>query len=100
MPPIRVGKRSARAIPDSVNAAPILFVTTMYSSHQRRPVANMEDMPKPVMATKICNLNVQGDTSGCGETPVDIKTTVTFWPGLAGQAKTELLLLLTREILL
>ena len=43
----------------------------------------MEDMPKPVMATKICNLNVQGDTSGCGETPVDTKTTVLFYPGLA-----------------
>ena len=36
----------------------------------------------------ICS-DLQGDTSGCGEPPVDIKTTVPFWPGLSwpGQAK-------------
>ena len=55
--PIRAGKRSAIAIPDNENAAPILFETTMYFWHQRRPVANMEDMPRPVMATEICNLH-------------------------------------------
>ena len=36
---------------------------------------------------------VKGDTSGCGEPPVDFKTKVLFWPGLSwpGQAKMELL---------
>ena len=35
----------------------------------------------------------QGDTSGWAKPPVDIKTKVSFWPGLAwpGQAKTKLL---------
>ena len=28
-----------------------------------------------------CNVTVQGDTSGCGEPPVDIITKVPFWPG-------------------
>ena len=38
--------------------------------------------------------NVQGDHSSCGEPPVDFKTKVPFWPGLAwpSQAKAELLL--------
>ena len=36
---------------------------------------------------------VQGDHSACGEPPVDFKTKVPFWPGLAwtSQAKAELL---------
>ena len=37
--------------------------------------------------------SVQGDLSACGESPVDFKTKVPFWPGQArpSQAKAELL---------
>ena len=44
-------------------------------------------------------MDIQGDTSGCGEHPVDFKTKVPFWPGLSwpGQSKTELLFLCQRE---
>ena len=36
---------------------------------------------------------IQGDTSGCDEPPVDFKTKVPFWPGMfwPSQAKRELL---------
>ena len=36
---------------------------------------------------------LRGDTSGCGETPVDFKTKVMFWPSLSwpGKAKVELM---------
>ena len=36
---------------------------------------------------------IQGDTSDCAKPPVDFKTKVLFWPGLAcfGQNKAELL---------
>ena len=37
-------------------------------------------------------ITLQGDPSGSSKPPVDIKTQVPFWPGMAwaGQAKTEL----------
>ena len=43
---------------------------------------------------KVTRTTLQGDTSGCFKPPVDIRSKVQFWPGLAwlGQAKTELLI--------
>ena len=49
-------------------------------------------LPKVSQVIVLCT-SIQGDTSGCYEPPVDIKTKVLFLPGLSwpGQAKTELL---------
>ena len=58
-------------------------------------VINDPDLMRPV--TKV--IKVQGDTSGWAKPPVEIKTKVLFWPGLAwrGHAKTELLFWFQRE---
>ena len=48
-----------------------------------------------------CRPKLHGDASRCLKPPVDFKTKVSFWPGLArvGQVKVELLFLSRREVL-
>ena len=49
--------------------------------------------PGPFFKESSTIQDVQGDTSGCGDPPVDFKTKVPFRPGLSwpGQAKAEIM---------
>ena len=73
---IRRGLRVAKLLP-MLFAAMTLTIVDAVATVANNINSNNNNNNNQVYVT------VQGDTSGCGEPPVDIKTTVPFWPGVA-----------------
>ena len=84
-----------------VSCCGVLSILGIILSAFVQPLIQLTDLPGWQPRAIQHHSTAQGDTSRCSKPPVDFKSWVPFWPGLAlpGQAKAELLFWSQQEVL-